>query len=251
MLTIIHGDDITKSRNYFIELKSKLPDAQTLNGQDMDLTKLAQIFEGGNLFSEEKNILIENFFLKKNSISGFRAIENYLLDHSEKAKIVFWESKEIEKKNIPTIKDADIKLFKLPQSLFIFLDSIKPDNGLNSIRLFRQTLQTTDTEVVFYLIVKHFRLLLAIHPHSTIIPAKAGTHNNIKSQIKLEKTEGMSELIRLQSWQKMKLKKQSSYFTFAQLVVTYKKLYEVESNHKTGNLPVRLTSAIDILLLGI
>ena len=60
-LTIIHGDDIAKSRNYFIELKSNYPNGQSFEDGDIELTSLVQILEGGSFFSEEESIFVENF----------------------------------------------------------------------------------------------------------------------------------------------------------------------------------------------
>ena len=53
MTTIIHGADTVSSRKYFLDEKGKHPEAQLLEGEKIDLTDLAQIFEGGGLFDDK------------------------------------------------------------------------------------------------------------------------------------------------------------------------------------------------------
>ena len=65
MLTIIHGDNISASRKYFIEQKEKYPDAPRFEGEKVTLTDLAQIFDGGELFSNSKTVFVEQFFSKR------------------------------------------------------------------------------------------------------------------------------------------------------------------------------------------
>lgn len=236
MLIIIHGDDTTKSRNYFIELKLKYPDAQSLEGSDINLTSLTQILEGGSFFSEEKNIFIENFFTKKKTSSDYKLIIEYLKSAPDFAKIVLWEGKELEKSILTSFKDTNIKVFKHPTVLFAFLDSIKPNNEKRLLQLFNDALKTMDEEAVFYMLVRHFRMLLAL---------------SSKEQVNTGTQYVISELKRLSPWQKTKLERQSSLFSIQQLTIFYRKLFEIESALKTGNLTSSLRTSIDIFLMGL
>jgi hypothetical protein len=260
MLTIIHGDDISKSRKYFIDLKEKYPDAVIFDGQDIKLTDLAQILEGGELFSDTHVLFIEQLITKKKSSLEYKSIINYLLTHAKTATVVIWEGKEIEKNTLSLFKDSILHLFKLPQSLFIFLDSIKPGNGKQLLQLFHQTLSTVDEEGIFYMLIRHVRLLMSLHPQAKKTEAKYGripaedisnNQNSDDKNILSSKSATIEELKRLQSWQSAKLLKQSSQFSLKQLLTIYSNLYAIESAYKTGGLSGSLSSSIDIFLLGV
>lgn len=242
MLTLIHGDDITKSRNYFVDLKSKFPDTPTIDGQDVDLTTLAQILEGGSFFSNENILFIENFLTKKKASSDYQLIIDYLINVSDSSKVYIWEGKEVDKKNLSAFKNTEVKLFKLPQSLFNFLDDIKPNNGEKLLQLFHDTLNGSEVEAVFYMLVRHFRFLLALYKEPESYKAR-----------KLESNSPtlISEIKRMQPWQAQKLTRQAKSFNEEKLIRLYSDLFEIESGYKTGTLSGDLTSAIDIFLLEI
>lgn len=233
MITLIHGDDLVKSRKYLSVLKGTHQSAETLNGTEVNITSLLQILHGGSFFSEDKILFIEELLLKKKNTSEYKEIINLLVDDKLPAHIILWEGREIEKNILETFKNAGIKLFKLPRSLFSFLDALKPENGINLIKLFHNVLETTDEESVFYMLVRQFRLLLALHPES-----------QHPSPFTLE------DLKRLQSWQKEKLTKQSQLFNVSLLISKYRELYAIESGIKTGNRS-SLINSVDIFLLGI
>jgi DNA polymerase III delta subunit len=229
MLTIIHGDDIAASRLYYLQLKEKNPEATTLDGQTVNATDLAQILEGGGLFTEDKTLFLENFILKKKTAAEYKEITAYLNEQAKSANIILWEGKELEKSTLTPYKQSTVRPFKLPQSLFAFLDSLRPGNGQQLLQLFHQTLTTVEVEAIFPMLIRQLRLLLAVHD----TPAE------------------IEEVKRMQDWQRSKLKSQSKLFTPKQLVYIFCQLFVMETGQKTGTLPTDLTTAIDILLLEI
>lgn len=232
MLTIIHGDDTAASRKYFLETKQATKEPILLDGDKMTLTELTQIFEGGGLFSDSKSVFIEQFINKKKKSDEFKSIAEYLLKNATENTIILWEGKELEKSSLTPFKSATIKPFKLPQTLFAFLDNIKPGNGKQLVALFHKTIATTEEEMVFFMLIRQIRLLLNL------------SGNN-------QPTEEIDELKRMAPWQKGKLHTQAKLFTNEQLITIYNTLFHIESGQKTGNLNTSLTSAIDFLLIGI
>jgi hypothetical protein len=233
MLTIIHGDDIVSSRKYFLDLKQQHADALSFDGEKLNLTDLTQIFEGGGLFTETKTIFIEQFLSKK--ARGKKSVElesviAYLEKNGSEHTITLWESKDLERGAQTTFKTATIKAFKLPQTLFVFLDNIKPGNGKMLLSLFHQTTQHTEVEMVFFMLVRQVRLLLALHKKSD---------------------EEIDELKRMAPWQKGKLEKQSALFETTALKHLYNGLFTIEVGQKTGGLSAPLQTTIDFLLLEI
>lgn len=229
MITIIHGSDIVSSRKYFLEEKEKHQDAQAFDGEKITATDLAQIFEGGGLFEETKTIFIENFFSRKKRKDEFSLLSDYLQKQSSHT-IYLWEGKELEKSSLNSFKTATPRVFKLPQTLFLFLDNLRPGNGKELIKLFHQTLETTDAEMIFFMLVRQFRLLLAVsEPSETPI----------------------DELKRLAPWQMTKLQQQAKLFGTEKLKTIYHQLFLLENGQKTGTLSNSILTNIDFLLVEI
>jgi len=238
MLLIIHGDDLASSRKFFLEQKQQYPDAVLLDGDRVSITDLTQIFEGGELFSDNKNVFIEQMITKKSRGRGraskknpdeFSKIITYLETNASENTIVLWENKELERGALTAFKTATIRPFKLPQTLFLFLDSFKPGNGPKLISLFHQTIETTEVEMVFFMLVRQLRLLLAVSEESN---------------------EPIDEVKRL-TWQKSKLQQQASLFGAERIKELYEKLFSIELGQKTGALPNTILTSIDFFLLEI
>lgn len=235
MLIVIHGDDLASSRNFFSDQKQQYPDAVLLEGENVAITELTQIFEGGGLFGEQKNVFIEQLLTKKTR--GTRAtskkptelsqIVAYLEQNAQENNIVLWEGKDLERNALALFKAATIRPFKLPQTLFLFLDSIKPGNGKVLLKLFHQTIATTEPEMVFFMLVRQIRLLLALSENSN---------------------EAIDEVKRL-TWQKKKIEQQAKLFKKEHLQELYKKLFTIEVGQKTGTLTGSLITTIDFFLI--
>lgn len=232
MLTLIHGDDIAASRNFLINLKEKYKDIPILDGMSVSITDLTQILEGGGLFNEEKIVFIENFFTKKKTTSEYKSILNFLKSISSSADVIVWEAKLIENSVINQLKGSTVRVFKLPQSLFAFLDGIKPGNGKQLVQQFHDALVNSNEDAIFYMLIRQFRFLLAFN-----------------EKFNLELT--LEEVKRMQDWQKTKIQRQAKLFSSVKLIQTYRNLLAVEKAYKTGGLPSSLSNSIDILLLGV
>jgi hypothetical protein len=229
MLTIIHGSDTALSRKYFFDQKDKIKDADLINGQKITLTDLIQLFEGGSLFAEPKNFFFEELIGKKKKSSELDQMIKVINKNSVDNNIYLWEGKELTPANIKQFENAVSKIFKLPQTLFVFLDSIAPSNGRELVKLFHKTIESTDTEMVFFMIVRQIRLMLYVK----------------------EPGERPIEEIARMSWQMQKLRSQAAKFDTKKLLLLYQKLFEIEKGLKTGTLPIDLVQAIDLCLLSI
>lgn len=226
MITIIHGDDLVSSRKFLVEQKNSLQNTTTLNGDELTLEKLVEAFEGSSLFSDEKNIFIENLFSKKRS----KELEE-ILDYISKKNdidLFIWEKTDLSKSQLSTFPKAKTFLFKIPKNIFSFLDNISPKNN-NNILNFHKVLETNDPDIIFYMLIRQFRLLLAV----------SGTSSN-----------SIDEMQRLSPWQRNNLERQSKKFSLSELRDAYNKLYKLDLNIKTG-VSSNLTTAIDFLLLDI
>lgn len=230
MITIIHGDDIATSRKYLQEQKENTNEFVALE-TEATLSDFAQNIEGSALFNDTKTIFIENFLSKTGKMdANAEEIIEFVNKHEKDAKLFFWERKEISKRILSLFKNAVVKTFKIPQTIFLFLDSLKPGIGIKAVDLFHQALQASEPEILIFMLVRQFRLLIALSGKSRTV---------------------IEELSRLAPWQEGKLKKQASYFSKEQLKSIYRKLYEIDVAQKTGSSLLSLIQSIDFFLLGI
>lgn len=230
MITIIHGDDIATSRKYLQEQKESAKEFVAL-GTEVNISDLAQNLNGSALFNNTKTIFIENFLSKSGKIdSDAKQIIELINNHEKNTKLFFWERKEISKRILSLFENAVVKTFKIPQAIFLFLDSLKPGIGIKAVDLFHQALQASEPEILLFMLVRQFRFLI-------------GLSNRSKNSIE--------EMSRLAPWQEGKLKKQASYFSKEQLKSIYRKLYDIDLAQKTGASPLSLIQSIDFFLLEI
>lgn len=229
MKLIIHGNDIESSRNFYFEEKNKLKNPVILNGDGIIFDNVFQAAENSSFFDKEKEVLIENFFSKNKSTSTeFKRIVEYI-NNNKNIFIIFWESDEVSKTSLALIKDATLKNFSLPQNLFAFLDSLKPNNSKETLSLFSDNLKKSEAELIFFMIVRQFRILL----------------NLIKNDSPID------EVKRMAPWQLSKLKRQAEFFGLERLKRIYKSLLEIDLNSKTGKSPANLKKSIDFFLSGL
>jgi DNA polymerase III delta subunit len=228
MITVIHGDDLANSRKYFTDIKGKVKNPVELRGDKVSLSDLVQALEGSSFFSEEKNILIENFLSQKKTNKQFKEIIEYLFKNSDTSKIYFWEDKEVGKVILNSLKNAESKLFKLPQSLFLFLDSLKP-NSAENVLYFHKVISRTAPELVYFMIVRQFRILFALTQNEHLI----------------------DELKRIASWQRGKLEKQARLFGEDKLIEILNKLYNLDYKQKYGLTSMPFVQNIDFFLMEI
>lgn len=234
MLTIIHGSDTAASRKFFILEKDKISGVEILKETQVNITDLSQILQGGGLFENNRSIFIEGLLTERKKGSEKDAIISYLSNQAKTHAIFLWEGKELTPSALSQFKQASVKSFKLSSSLFTLLDSIKPRNGALLVQLFHKSLETNDAEMIFFMLIRQFRILLALSEKA--LPAdKQGT-------------ETISEINRLAPWQKTKLDQQTKLFEKDSLRQLYSKLFRIELAQKTGALPSSLTSALDFFL---
>jgi hypothetical protein len=251
MLTIIHGSDTTQSRKYFSDEKNKTKDAILLDADQVNLTDLTQIFDGGGLFGETKYLFIEQLFTKRKKSADFKELLSFLEKHASEHTIIIWEGKELDRSSLNVWKKATVKDFKLAQTLFQFLDGLKPQNTTVLINLFHKTIATTEPEMVFFMLVRQIRLLLALSSTPSRWDSLTPSTGKHMSDLNSDVTNPIEELVRIAPWQKSKLENQAKLFKLTHLLKLYDKLFQIELGQKTGTLPFPLVCAIDFFLLDV
>lgn len=228
MILIIHGTDIEKSRNYFFQEKNKLDNSVIIAPELVTVDLLFQTSENKNFFEKSITIIIENYFSKvKANSSDFKEIASYI-NKNKTINVIFWENAEISKPGLSAFSNATIKNFSLPQNLFLFLDNIKPNNSEYLIKIFHELLNTMEVEIIMFMIIRQFRLLISQLDNSG---------------------NAIDEVKRMAPWQLSKFKKQLSYFEKNKLLDSYNKLFKLDLNHKTGKISFSLEKSIDFFLV--
>lgn len=228
MIFIFHGDNIATSRNAFINKRNEISSPVSLRGGEFTLTDLVQIFEGGELFSETKIIFIEDIFGKVKKGNELNAFTELLAKQASSHDIYLWESKTLTKQQLGLVPGANVQLFKLPTTLFSFLDALLPNNTTSLLSFAQKALADAGDEMLFAMIVRHIRILLAINEKSNIDETK-----------------------RLAPWQKSKLEAQAKKFGSGKLLFLHSLLYQIDMRRKTGLSPTSLAHSIDFFILHI
>jgi DNA polymerase III delta subunit len=225
MVLLIHGNDLVSSRNFYFEEKNKSSDPILLEGEGLTFDQVFQAAENKSLFGSEQTILVESFFTKNksNSIEVKKIVE--YLNLSKNLSIIFWEPTELSKTAQALLKSATIKTFSFPQVLFTFLDNLRPGNSEMLVKLFHELKQNMEDELIFFMLVRQFRLMLG-----------------------QDGTDKIDEIKRMAPWQLGKLQKQARIFGAEKLKIAYAKLFEIDLGSKTGKIPYSIERSIDFFL---
>lgn len=223
---ILHGDNQVESRKRLSFLISQARkrgleiarvDGKTATKEDLTLLSRSQ-----SLLAEEMLVVSENFFSgnkKAIEIADKLAVNNGTV-------FVFWEEKLLSPailKKLP--KDFEIEGFKIPNSVFKFLDSILPKNTKAMLHFYHQALKQSNPEFLLIMLARQLRLLIW--------------------------TEGDPETLKLLEWQKSRLRNQAEKFNLDQLVKLHGKLLEFDRLNKRSGLPENLEASLELLLISI
>ena len=229
MVIIIHGDDTVASRKKIDEYTRDFKNVSRINLVKDDFLLVSNTIESQDLFDNRKAIVIEHFAKTKNKLENIAALINRNKNLSN-LNIILWEDEKADDRIIKKFEAKNVFLCDLPKFYFQFLDSIFPGNKIKCVDLFKNVSKKSSEEQLFYSIIKRIRTLMII---------KSG------EQSEFEETKKMS------GWQLGKLLNQAKPWNEQKLMDFYKKLFEIELNMKTSNLPMSLSKHIDILLLSL
>lgn len=227
-LYIFHGENVVESRRKLVEW---LENAQVkgwqkveLSGKELSRNQLLDTIRSQGLFSTKKLIVIENFL--SGNKKGVEIAKGLVQQIHNDTVLIFWEGKSLDGRKIKSLaKYYTIQAFKLPRSLFIFLDSLKPENTQNLLKLLQETREKVEPELLFYMLGKQIRFL---------IWAKA-----------------QAKTLNLAPWQKGKLLKQAETFTLEHLRKLHSELLEIDRLQKKSRLPEDLSASLDLLVASI
>lgn len=225
MFTILHGENLPKSRQKLVELiqesKNKGQQIKRLQAKKLTLAELETALMAQDLFGNTQVVVIEELHSLPTSQ---RKKDLITLLSKAQIPIILWEKRALTKtmlKKFPQAKDTE---FKISKTLFAWLDSLdgKTKNKTSQLKLFHQTIETEAPELCLVMLARQIRLL---------IQAKEG-----------EKISGPP-------WMAQKLQRQNQKFTFSQLLKIHQNLLILDIKQKTSQLSLELAAELDLLLL--
>jgi DNA polymerase III delta subunit len=230
-LILLHGENTTASRNHLVELisQAKLEKSEVLNfnGKKATHTEIRQALDTPSLFGNQRLLVIEQLHSRPKSKEQSAIFTLLTQDHPQTTTIL-WESKPLTPSQAKKFTQAKVELFKLEVFVWKFLDSLAPGNAPNTLKLFQNSLSTHPSELLFALIVKRFRLLLA---------AQDGGAQALKNL-------GTSA-----PWQQKIITHQSRKFSTQQLISSYQQLLNIDYTTKTGQSPLSLQQSLEQFLI--
>jgi hypothetical protein len=212
-MLIIHGDHEPNSRAEFVSLRKSAVNAQELDGGKISLPELLSYTSAQSFFGPP-DIFITNFFSRKVGSLKQDLVE-FFISHQD-LPITFYETKDVSRE-LKGFATANIKKFPLPQTIFTFLDTL----DISSLHL---ALKSTPPEAILVLLAGQLHKLLLFSLGETSVFA---------------------------SWQVPRLKSLLAKFDSAKITKTQKCLLDIDYQHKTGQLPTSLSTALELLILSL
>ncbi|MDZ7587094.1 MAG: hypothetical protein U0946_05010 [Patescibacteria group bacterium] len=211
MITIFHGDNYVASRQSLNQSLIQTPDR--FEAKHLSAEILTQALESNPLFQTPKLFVIENLLTLPRSKNKDQLIKIVLNNFEQ--NIFLWEKKVLTPAVKKQFSQATLKEFKLPASLFAFLDAI-------SLKNFHQALVNNPVELIFYLLHRRTaQLIQALDDPSSLKGAP---------------------------WQLAKLKTQLKKYKLAQLINFHQQLLTLDQQVKTGQTSLSLAGHLDLLL---
>ncbi len=221
MITIICGEDVIASRNYFSALKKQYTD-KGYEIRDIgysDIEKVSKwLGESVSLFSQKKIFFSENLNKYVRRDSKKTVDELTKIDKMKDVELIDWE--RVSLRELKLAKFGKVKEFKPNQTIFKLLDSFYPGNKIAFVK-FLEVLKEIDDQFIFIMLVKHVRNLILVKEGET--PA------------------------RMQSWQLYKFKSLATHWKIENLVNFYEALLRIDIAAKSSSSPYSVREALAIL----
>lgn len=225
MLTIVCGEDQISSRNYYQKLRSghisRGHEVVDISKQNFDQLSRV-ILEKPSLFANQQAFFSEHLvkhIKKHKSKSLLEEIDRLISDKT--ITWIDWES--YSGREITNPKKANIQDFKLPLSIFNFLESIYPSNLENVSLQLKKLSETLDEGFIFTMTCRHIRQMII-----------CTTQNGINV---------------IPPWQYRKLKEQAVLWDTQKLVSFYSGLARLDSSIKTSSNAFGILKSLEVLLL--
>lgn len=224
MISILHGENLVESRKALVSSMEKARqegiEVISLVGNKTTLAQARNSLQSDSLLGKNRLLVIENLLSSQKSNEKQKVID-FLSKEKFDNDLIIWEEKEI--KSLSLLPKAEVKIFKIKQSLFQFLESLKPGNSRQMLDFLGQVKKQEEPEMIFYMLIRQIHYLIL----------------------------AKDKLLTLPDWQRRKFEIQAEYFPQEKLKQIYQQLLEIDYAQKTSGDPYLLTSRLDLLIAGL
>lgn len=224
MITVICGEDILSSRNYYHTLKGEYrhKGREIKEISPADIPELQKwLGNAPTLFGEPAVFFTEHVNKKITRTSQDLKKNLEVIANNPSTALVIWE--EVSARELKFGKLVKVKEFKPQSSIFKLLDLCLPGKKMEFLEAYRSVSTYTDNTFIFLMIVRHVRKLLL---------ATSGVFDKA-----------------IPSWQKGKLSSQAKAWNFEKLIAFYESLHKIDVGLKTGSTPYSPRQSLDILVV--
>ncbi len=208
-ITLIYGEDVTTSRNFFLSLTKK---AKEEGFQIKDISLNTNLNLGEKLSSQ--SLFEEKIFFIHDKLKNLTTDDlGWLVKDSKNynGELILWYEGVAPLKIAESLpKGSEIKKFDLPRIIFNFLDSFYPGNSKNVLLLLDKLLTSQPIEFVLFMLGRHLKDLYWVKNDRVIVPNYDG-------------------------WRIKKLTNQSAKFTNERLKKIINLLSEADVRSKTSS----------------
>lgn len=222
MIIILHGENTVKSRDHLVQLTREAKyagkDVVQLAAAKLTPADLESTLQKTSLFGTEQLVVIEELHSLPKSNR-----KNLLIDITSRANVdvILWEKRELTPTMLKKFPKAQVKYFKITNSLFTWLDAFSPKTPkTKQLTLLQQAVQTNGEHMCFVMLARQIRLLIQIKDGG--MPA------------------GPPFMI-------AKLKKQAQDFTLDKLLKIHEQLFMIDQAAKTSQSFFSLGQELDLL----
>lgn len=223
MIFIFHGTDTQASYLRLQEQISSLKEYHKVTISKENLDMLYQTLYSQDLFETNKLVVVENLIsVKKIESKDLKSL-------SPKSMVIFWEDQEVSASQLRGYANiAKIENFKLPQTLFYFLDSISPNS--KKALYYLSKLDKDQKGLSWHLENRLFQLII--------------------SKLNLSQTE-VSQILgkNIAPWQWQKITSQARILEFDKLKILFSAVLKIETLIKTGVSSLTESTLISLMLI--
>jgi len=227
MLTVIHGDNLIKSREKLFQLKESAKNQgqqlTTLSVKKITAPALESALFAKDLFGQEHCLIIEELHSLAHSKK-----RTAFLEQIQKAanffEIILWEKKSLSSNNLKKITQAKIFAYPMGKALWNLLDQLnpQPERKKQLLLLLSEAIDQDSAEFCLVMLIKRISELIAVKVGGDLI-----IHPFVKN----------------------KLKQQQLHFSLKQLLNIHQQLYQLDQKLKHSDNLLNLASELDLLLI--
>ena len=222
MIYILHGQDLSASYSHLQFLLNKYPNHNKVNFYpENSFEQFQNAILGQNLFNENELFVCQNY------ISDNKIKVSQLKKIAADKIIILWEEEKLAASQLKSSGDISILEFKLPSTLFQFLDSISP-KSISPLIYIRKI--NDKTAIGWHLVYRILPLILA------------------KQNLSCDSVETITKKT-LAPWQWQKILSQAKNFQLTTLFQMYNSLLMVDLMKKQGKTEADDASLIELLLI--